>query len=526
MSSLAPTPPLRTRLAALRDRVAERPASAAWLAAGVVALTLVSLFLRTRALDAAFWIDEGLSVGIGSHGLLDIPGVLRQDGSPPLYYSLLHVWMQAFGNTEEATHALSVVFAVLCVPAAWWAGRSLFGPRAGWIAAVLAAINPFITFYAQETRMYALVALLGLLLAATFLRAFSDRERRHLPAFTALLVLLLYTHNWGLFLAAGTVIALAWLWRIAPPAERRPLLRDALLGYGVAGLLYAAWLPTLLFQAQHTGAPWAERPPLDALLGALGVLLGGAPTGVALLLVAGNGIAGLVRDLSPRGRRTAALLILTVAAVILAWLASQVSPAFSNRYFATFVGPLLLLAAVGLTHSGRLGIVCFVLVCLYWFDARTGAIETKSNVRSVAASIQTLVTAGDLVVSTHPEQLPLLAYYLPDGVRYGTSMGPVTDPRVMDWRDALERLRAAKPGPTARRMVDSLAVGEELVLVQPIIRTAKWGAPWTALVRRRSVQWERRLDRDPRVRREAVVPVFGYDRLPKGVRAIVYRRMR
>jgi hypothetical protein len=103
-------------------------------------------------------------------------------------------------------------------------------------------------------------------------------------------------------------------------------------------------------------------------------------------------------------------------------------------------------------------------------------------------------------------------------------MGPVEDPRVMDWRDALDRLEAAKPRRTARAAVDRLSPGQELILVQPILRTARWGAPWTSLVRKRSVQWERRLDADRRLSREAVVPVFGYDRLPKGVRAIVYRR--
>ncbi|HEV3002230.1 MAG TPA: glycosyltransferase family 39 protein [Solirubrobacteraceae bacterium] len=526
MSTVA-EPGLRERLAGrLPARAASRPASAARLAAGVAVLAVVSLVLRTRSLDAAFWIDEGLSVGIASHGLLDIPGVLEQDGSPPLYYLLLHLWMQAFGSTETATHALSVVFAVLCVPAAFWAGRALFGRRAGWLAAALAAINPFLTFYAQETRMYALVALLGLLVAATFLRVYADRERRLLPAFAAALVLVVYSHNWGLFLAMGTVVALGWLYRVARPQDRRGLVRDALLGYGVAALLYLPWLPTLLFQARHTGAPWAERPTVEALLSALGIVLGGATTGIAILLVAGNGIAALIRDASPRGRRAAALTIVAAAGILLAWLASQVSPAFSNRYFAAFAGPLVLLAAAGLRHAGRLGLVCFVLVCLYWFDARSSQLETKSNARSVAASIQTLVTAGDLIVSTHPEQLPLLAYYLPGGVRYATSMGPVEDPQVMDWRDALQRLRAAKPGPTARAAVDTLAAGEELVLVQPILRTAQWGAPWTSLVRKRSVQWERRLEADPRVRREAVVPVFGYDRLPKGVRAIVYRRVR
>lgn len=375
--------------------------------------------------------------------------------------------------------------------------------------------------------MYSLVALLGLLLAASFLRVFADRERRLLPVFALVLALLLYTHNWGLFLASGTVVGLAWLWRApAPGKERRALLRDALIGYGAAGVAYLPWLPTLLFQAQHTGAPWAERPNVGALLSGIGLLLGGSTTAIAILLVAGSGLNALVRDASPRAKRTAALAILLGSAIALAWLASQVSPAFANRYFAAFVGPLLLLAAAGLAQAGRLGLVCFVLISLYWFDARIGPLESKSNVRSVAASIQTLVTAGDLVVSTHPEQLPLLAYYLPDGVRYGTSLGPVEDARVFDWRDALDRLRAAKPRPTARAAVDSLERGQELVLVVPIIRTAQWGAPWTSLVRRRSVQWERKLDADRRVRREAVVPVFGYDPLPKGVRAIVYRRIR
>jgi mannosyltransferase len=528
VSSVAQTPPsrLRGRLAGLPRRVHARTAGVAWVVGGIAALTVLSAVLRTRALDAAFWIDEGLSVGIASHGLTEIPGVLEQDGSPPLYYALLHVWMQAFGNTETATHTLSVIFAVLCVPAAFWAGRTIFGATTGWVAAALAAINPFLTYYAQETRMYALLGLLGLLFAATFVRAFAARDRRLLPAFAAVLALLLYTHNWALFLIAGSLAALAWLYRTAGAAERRPLVRDALLGYGAAAVAYLPWLPTLAFQARHTGAPWAERPTLDALLSATGLLLGGATTAIAIMLVGGNGLATLLRDPSPRARRAAALAILTAGAVLAAFLASQVSPAFANRYFAAFVGPMVLLAAAGIARAGRLGLVCFVLVALFWFDTRTGQIETKSNARSVAASIQTLVTAGDLVVSTHPEQLPLLAYYLPEGVRYATSMGPVEDPRVMDWRDALERLRAAKPRPTARAAVDTLERGQELVLVVPILRTAQWGAPWTSLVRRRSVQWERKLDADRRVRREAVVPVFGYDRLPKGVRAIVYRRIR
>src|SRR4051812_30988084 len=48
------------------------------------ALVAISLALKLRGLGRDYWIDEGLSVGIGSHPLSAIPGLMRQDGSPPL----------------------------------------------------------------------------------------------------------------------------------------------------------------------------------------------------------------------------------------------------------------------------------------------------------------------------------------------------------------------------------------------------------------------------------------------------------
>ena len=98
---------------------------------GIGMLLAVSVVLRTRQLDVGFWIDEGLSVGIADRPLGDIPGVLRQDGSPPLYYLLLNLWLGVAGRSEESVHGLSVVFSALCVPVAFWAGWSCSaaGPR-------------------------------------------------------------------------------------------------------------------------------------------------------------------------------------------------------------------------------------------------------------------------------------------------------------------------------------------------------------------------------------------------------------
>ena len=38
------------------------------------------------------------------------------------------------------------------------------------------------------------------------------------------------------------------------------LFKDGLWGFGGAALLYLPWVPTTLYQAQHTGAPWADAP--------------------------------------------------------------------------------------------------------------------------------------------------------------------------------------------------------------------------------------------------------------------------
>src|SRR5215210_6275243 len=143
---------------------------------GLGLLIGLSLLLRTSGLKVGYWVDEGLSVGIADRPLADIPGILRQDGSPPLYYGVLNVWMALFGNGEKATHVLSLLFALAAIPLAFWGARAVFGLRAAWIAAVLAALNPYLSQYGQETRMYSLAALLSFLATALFLRAYVPDE--------------------------------------------------------------------------------------------------------------------------------------------------------------------------------------------------------------------------------------------------------------------------------------------------------------------------------------------------------------
>src|SRR5215217_829181 len=481
-------------------------------------LMLLSIFLRTRDFGVGFWIDEGLSVGIADRPLGDIPAALRLDGSPPLYYTLLHLWTAVFGRTETATHALSLVFAVLAVPAAWWAARGLFGATAGLAAALLAATNPFLTHYAQETRMYALVALLGILACGTFGRAYvlagtdaaaaRSARRRWAGAFALALAALMYTHNWALFFTAGCGLTWLALLAVAAPGTRRELLVDGVIGFGGAVLLYAPWLPTLAFQVRHTGAPWSVAPGLDDLFGVPGRLLGDVAQ-LGLLLAAGAGMVVLLDRSTgrygPRGRAMLAMASLCAATVLAAFAASQVSPAWAARYLAVALPPLLLLAAGGLAHAGRLGLVGAVLVALIWMG--DGGPTAKSNVRDISEEVSPSLRPGDLVISTQPEQIPVLSYYLPPGLRYATVWGPVDDLGVTDWRDGVEHLRATSAKEDLEPLLDRLPRGHRVVLVEPIINNLdRWQAPWTELVRLRSAEWSQYVSNDPRLTPVSVRP--------------------
>jgi len=486
----------------------------------LLALTAVSLALRTRVIDAGLWIDEGLSIGIAHHPLTEIPGLLRQDGSPPLYYLLLHAWIGWFGDSEESTHALSLLFALACIPAAYWAASTFFGRVAGWICAALAAVDPYLSAYGQETRMYTLLALLSFGASVGFLRAVVDGDRRWLPVLVVSLAGMLYTHNWALFFCAGLVAATL--------LAARDHLREALLAAAGTVLLYAPWLPTLLSQVRHTGAPWSREPSLhELLLAPGGVFAGDAPL-VAFALAAGVGLP-LVARVGSRGRRIVnALAAMVVTTILVAWTASQLSPAWATRYFAVVLAPSLVLAAAGVVRAGRLGAIALALVLVLWTNNNPRA--DKSDVRELAQLVAPYARAGDVVLSTHPEQAPVIRYYLGDGFRWATTLGPMDDPRVHDWRDAVERLEAAPPRRTFDRVVAEVPPGRRLIVVRPIFRDYRgWQAEWTKLVYQRSRRWERLLRRDPRLRHLVHVQPDEFaleKRFGKAVQADVYVRRR
>jgi len=496
--------------------------AASWAApVAITALTAISLWLRSRQLHAGFWIDEGISVGIAHEHWTSIPNLLHQDGSPPAYYMLLALWIRLFGDSEIATHTLSLVFGLACIPLAFFAGRAIFGRTTGLVCAVIAALDPFLTYYAQETRMYELEAFLSIIVAWSYVEGIIRAKRVWLPAFVLSTVLLAYSHNWGLFacvgLAAATVVGV-----------RERTRRFAVAAVAVA-VLYLPWVPTLLSQARHTGAPWSTRPSIHDLVLSAGSVLGGDTPFVALVLVGGVALWGIARhQRTEEAAIVTALATIAAVTVVAAFVSSQVSPAWTTRYFAVIVGPMVLLAGHGIARARRLGLAA--LIAIVFVFAGYSVHNDKENARGIAHGVQPYLSKGELLISTHPEQTPVLRYYLGPGYHWATTLGPTPDPHIFDWRDAVTRLENAKAQPTMAKLLAGVKPGQEFVVFAPVFRDYRaWRAKWTKLVWRKAIAWNWLLQNDDRYQ---VVAHVASDEIAlkenyfKPLQAFVYKRIR
>ena len=275
-----------------------------------VAVVAAGVFLRFYT-PSALWLDESISVSIAKLPLSQLHAALRQDGAPPLYYALLHFWMLALGRSDAAVRALGGVASVVALPFFWAAGRRLGGTRVAWIAFFLAVTSPFAIFYATDARMYSFMILWCVLGFLAVARALERPSSGRLVALGLLTAATLYTHYWALYLVTMTGLWLLYqLWRhrqgLPARGDARSVAR-VFLTMLAGSLLFIPWVPTFLFQAAHTGTPWARPASPADLIQVFDYFAGWGPWAILLAFA----YFGLV-VLGVFGRRPTASEVATV----------------------------------------------------------------------------------------------------------------------------------------------------------------------------------------------------------------------
>lgn len=248
-----------------------------WAIWGVLALALA---LRLVNLGGRrLWYDEAFAVLYAEkpfdtmlYGTLTSVNGVAADVHPLFYYSVLHTWMQAFGQSPAAVRALSVLLGVVTVGLVYLLGRELFDRRTGLVAALATALAPFAVYYSQETRMYALLGCAAVAAAFCFVRAWARGGWHWWLAFGVCGALTLYAHNLGFAFLLGLDLWVLYVW-LRYRNERRRHLLPLLLSHLVMLVVFAPWLlvvPGQLGKIQQ--AYWVQRPGLAEIIQTLLVI--------------------------------------------------------------------------------------------------------------------------------------------------------------------------------------------------------------------------------------------------------------
>jgi mannosyltransferase len=455
--------------------------------AGVVLVDVVLGAVLRFWTTSKLWLDEAQSVNISSQPLSQLVHYLRNDGAPPLYYSLLHVWMGLVGHSDFDVRSLSGVLSVLALGAAYGAARRWWGNQIALVALAVLAVLPFAVYYGTETRMYALVMLESATLLWV-LRCHLDRPRWGTAVGVAVIgAALLYTQYWGIYLllVVGCYVVLRW-WFVRAAKS----LAELSGAFALAGslVLWLPWLPIFYEQKLHTGTPWSLPPGISQIftwivdftenqsvphviasvhseitlavflaLAALGVLGSEMTRGASTLSI------NVIGD--PRAR---AFAFIAVGTMVLGIIASHVDgTAYEARYAAVIVVPLAFLVARGvviLNTPLRILVVLVVLsgACL-WTD-RWGITVQRTQAGQIASALQSV--PKNSIVFVCPDQLgPSLLRYANPSLTY-VGYPRMTTPFIIDWYSYLDAFHAHTAAQNALREAAHIASSQPVYIVR------------------------------------------------------------
>jgi 4-amino-4-deoxy-L-arabinose transferase-like glycosyltransferase len=342
----------------------------------LVLLTLIAFGRGVAGLGTkSLWWDESLSLHRARQDLPtlvaneitltdNLQQVVTVDNHPPFYFLLLRLARRLWGESEFALRFLSLAAAVALVPLLYATARRLIpGRPAALAAAALGALSPMYLWYGQETRMYTLVACLGLVTFYLYVRAFFDAESRRagwIAAYVGVSTLLVMTHYLGALLIAAQVVGLApilarqrrWRWLTIAAIV-------ALLAVSLAALFKASTtMPKATARVGFRFIPLFEL--LRDLLNSFSLGLSVDVTDwfviaidLLFLLFLLIGLGWLIK----RARRSAWLLAgYLFLPVLFIYLLSFFRPAYmTSRHLILVTPAFYLLAGAGLSAASRAG---------------------------------------------------------------------------------------------------------------------------------------------------------------------------
>lgn len=258
----------------------------------LLVIFLSGLFLRIYDLSVeSIWVDEGYSIRVATLDVFQIWEVSADDIHPPLYYILLHFWINVWGASEFSTRFLSLIFGFLAIIMIYKVGKLLFSKEVGFISSLLLAVSPFHIRYSQEVRMYSLMTILTLFSFYFFIKLLNERNRIDLIGYLLSSSLLMYTHIFGFFTIIAQNIYVVSIFILSKKAYKLNVKKWTLLQI-VLIILYAPYIEEILVKLTRVqrgiwGGSWIPEPNIYSIIQTSFIYTGGEWTSGGIRIMIG-----------------------------------------------------------------------------------------------------------------------------------------------------------------------------------------------------------------------------------------------
>ena len=235
-------------------------------------LLVLGIAMRFYRLGSqGIWLDESITWGFARFPTGETIAAAFLDGHPPLHYLLVQATLFLLPTSETAVRLVSALSSALLLVTIAIHLRRHWGRRAAFYGVWFAALSTFDLYFAQEARMYALLAFLCFLAYALLIEALGDHPRL-LLGWSTVTILTLWTHFYAIFVIGVFlffVVAL-WFWqhrkgRALPITGRWLGLNVALILIGIAPVIYALWQSRARQHGSAVIPGWSELGELFAV---------------------------------------------------------------------------------------------------------------------------------------------------------------------------------------------------------------------------------------------------------------------
>lgn len=403
-----------------------------FIALSSCALSIFTLYSQSIRLD------ESQSIWMATKSLAGMLKLVSEDVHVPLYYTLLHFWLQFLGTDVFVARLFSIIFFLLTLPVLYTMVKESSNEKVALTTVLLFSFSPFVIWYSNEARMYTLFTFVTSLNHLYFMRLEKSNGKVGKLGYFISAVLGIYTHYFfNLLLATQALFVFTKLFttRAELPQDERVFFhttqavkRFVLTYFGIlitAGLTLLPWLMYVVMSGKISNSSPLIPPPTSYNVFQVFVnfLFGFQSNGIQAAIVSLWPVAVLMLFFVFTHRRKIDIYkpeyvaLVTFLPIALVFFLSYIRPLFLSRYLI-FVTPTLffIVAWMMLSYTKKISTVLIggftaLMIGLLLYQNVSLKTPVKEDYQEVDAYLNEHVTPRDIVAISAPFTIYPIEYY-------------------------------------------------------------------------------------------------------------------